>query len=166
MKLWAKLSFSEIVLSVSSWLMVIFSSHTLSLHLKLVESSYNLLQKFWCLKFGFCFIPAMTDKVKYKKVKLSKLLVYKERKNLEHGDKQFWCAIKEIQKEEARQDHYDRVEYNVKLRNLSAFLGVNPRFLFPVNEDWVNCISDHNTFIFHIYLHFSKLLFFHFWIFF
>ena len=62
----------------------------------------------------------MTDKVnqvKHKKVKLSKPPIYKERKNLAHGDKQFWYAIKDIQKEEARQDRYDRITYNGKLRN-------------------------------------------------
>ena len=80
----------------------------------------------------------MTDKVnqvKHKKVKLSKPPVYKERKRLAQGDKQFRYAIKDIQKEEAREDRYDRITYNGKLRNWSAFPGVNPRFLFPVNED-------------------------------
>ena len=112
--------------------------------LKLVESSYISLQNYWSLKLGSCFVLVMTEKFKHKKVKLSKPFVYKERKNLAHGDKQFWYAIKDIQKEEARQDHYDRIEYNGKLWNWSAFRGVNPRFLFPVNEDWVNHISDHN----------------------
>ena len=54
----------------------------------------------------------MTDKVnpvKHKKVKLSKPPMYKERKKLEHSDKQFRYAIKDIQKEEARQDCYDRI---------------------------------------------------------
>ena len=62
----------------------------------------------------------MTDKVnqvKHKKVKLSKPPVYKERKNLAYSDKQFRYAIKDIEKEEARQDHYDRIEYNGKLWN-------------------------------------------------
>jgi hypothetical protein len=80
----------------------------------------------------------MTKKVnqtKHKKVKLSKPPIYKERKRLAHGDKQFSYAIKDIQKEEARQDRYDRITYNGKLRNWSVFPGVNPRFLFPVNEN-------------------------------
>ena len=62
----------------------------------------------------------MMDKVaqvKHKKVKLSKPPIYKERKNLAYGDKQFWYAIKDIQVEEARQDHYDRIEFNGKLWN-------------------------------------------------
>ena len=42
----------------------------------------------------------MTDKVKHKKVKLSKPFVYKERKYLEDGDKKFQYAIKDIKKEE------------------------------------------------------------------
>ena len=107
----------------------------------------------------------MTDKfnqVKHKKVKFSKPPIYKERKNLAHGDKKFQYTIKDIKKEEARQDHYDIITYNGKIWNWSAFLGVNERFLFPMNEDWVNHISDQITFIFHIYLHFSKLLVFHF----
>ena len=80
----------------------------------------------------------MTDKVnqvKHKKVKLSKPPIYKERKNLAHGDKKFQYAIKDIQKEEARQDRYDRIEYNGKLQNWSAFPRLIPRFLFPVRED-------------------------------
>ena len=47
----------------------------------------------------------MTDKVnqvKHKKVKFSKPPIYKERKNVAHGDKQFPYTIKDIQKEEAR----------------------------------------------------------------
>ena len=96
----------------------------------------------------------MIDKVKHKKVKLSKPPIYKERKNLAHSDKQFWYAIKDIQKEESRQDHYDRITYNRKRQNWSPFPGANPIFLFLVNENWVNHISDHNTLIFHIYLHF------------
>ena len=62
----------------------------------------------------------MTNKVnqvKHKKLKLSKRPIYKERKNLAHGDKKFWYTIKDIQKEEARQDHYDRITYNGKLWN-------------------------------------------------
>ena len=148
--------------------MVIFSSYIESTF-EVVESSYILLQSFWCLKFGSCFIPTMTDKVnqvKHKKVKLSKPPIYKERKNLTHGDKQFWYAIKDIQKEEARQDHYDRIKYNGKLWNRSAFLGVNPRFLFLVNEDWVNHISNQNTFIYPYLPLFSKFLVFHLQIFF
>ena len=80
----------------------------------------------------------MTDKVnqvKHKKVKLSKPPVYKERKRLAQGDKQFRYAIKDIQKEEARQDCYDRIEYNGKFQNWSTFPGVNPIFLFLVNEN-------------------------------
>jgi hypothetical protein len=106
--------------------------------LKVVESSRISLQSYWSLKLESCFVPAMTDKVnpvKHKKVKLSKPPVYKERKRLAQGDKQFKYAIKDTQKEEARQDRYDRITYNGKLRNWSAFPGVNPRFLFPVNED-------------------------------
>ena len=57
------------------------------------------------------------NQVKHKKVKLSKPPVYKERKNLAHGDKQFCYAIKDIKNEEARQDHYDRITYNEKLWN-------------------------------------------------
>ena len=57
----------------------------------------------------------MTDKVKHKKVKLSKPPIYKERKNLAHGDKQFQYAIKDINKEEAEHDRYDRILYNGKL---------------------------------------------------
>ena len=98
----------------------------------------------------------MTDKVKHKKVKLSKPFAYKKRKNLAHDDKKIWYAIKDIQKEEAKEDRYDRIEYNAKLWNWSAFPGVNPRFLFLINENWVNTISDHNTFIFHIYSIFPK----------
>ena len=52
----------------------------------------------------------MTDKVnqvKHKKVKLSKPPVYRERKRLAQGDEQFQYVIKDIQKEEARQDRYD-----------------------------------------------------------
>ena len=62
----------------------------------------------------------MTDKVnqvKYKKVKLSKPPIYKESKNLAYSDKQFWYAINDIQAKEARQDHYDRIEFNGKLWN-------------------------------------------------
>ena len=62
----------------------------------------------------------MTDKVnqvKHKKVKLSKPPVYKEMKKLAHGEKQLWYTIKDIQKEEAKQDRYDRIEYNRKLQN-------------------------------------------------
>ena len=59
----------------------------------------------------------MTDKVKPKKVKLSKLFAYKERKNLAHGDKQLWNAIKDIKKEEVEHDHYDKILYNGKLQN-------------------------------------------------
>ena len=43
--------------------------------------------------------------------------------------------MKDIQKEEAREDRYDQITYNGKLQNWFAFLGVNPRFLFPVKED-------------------------------
>ena len=78
----------------------------------MVESTFDVK------KFEFCFVPAMTDKVnqiKHKKVKLSKPPIYKERKRLAHGDKQFCYAIKDIQKEEARQDRYDRITYNGKL---------------------------------------------------
>ena len=62
----------------------------------------------------------MTNKVnqvKHKKVKLSKPPICKERKNLAYGDKQFQYAIKDIQAEEARQDRYDRIEFNGKLWN-------------------------------------------------
>ena len=64
------------------------------------------------MKLGSCFVPSITDKVnqvKHKKVKLSKPPVYKERKRLSQGDKKFQYTIKDIQKEEARQDRYDRI---------------------------------------------------------
>ena len=65
----------------SSWLTVNFESLHWVYTLKLVESSHILLQSYWSLKLGSCFVPAMTDKVnqvKHKKVKLSKPPVYKD----------------------------------------------------------------------------------------
>ena len=67
----------------------------------------------------------MTNKVKHKKVKLSKPFVYKERKNLAHGDKQFQYAIKDIKAEEDRWDYYEKIEYNAKHLEWFTFLGVN-----------------------------------------
>lgn len=84
-------------------LMVTFGSIALSLHFEIGwESAFISLQSYWVFETRvlFCsYHDYKVNQVKHKKVKFSKPPIYKERKRLAQGEKQFWYAIKDIQKE-------------------------------------------------------------------